>query len=179
MSWSVRPSEGRDRESIIAIVGDAFANGGRDGSEEIAIVRDVWALGAGADGLDLVADDGGRVVGHVLGSTGRLGGRPVVGIAPLAVAPARQAEGIGTALMTELLARAERANEPLVVLLGLPAYYARFGFEPAAALGIWYRPAGPGNPNFMVRRFEGYDSIYRGEYVYCWERAGDDPGVHG
>ena len=172
MTWSVRPSEARDRDSIIAVVGDAFANGGRDGSEEVAIVREVWALDAGAEGLDLVADDGGRVVGHVLGSVGRLGRRPVVGIAPLAVAPARQGEGIGTALMTELLDRVQRANEPLVVLLGLPGYYSRFGFEPAAPLGIAYPPVGSDNPHFMVRRFEGYDPSYRGAYVYSWEGGG-------
>jgi predicted N-acetyltransferase YhbS len=169
--WSVRPTEARDRESIIAVVGDAFANGGRDGSEEVAIVRAVWALHAGVEGFDLVADDGGRVVGHVLGSTGHLGGRQVVGIAPLAVAPRSQGEGIGTALMTELLTRVERANEPLVVLLGLPAYYSRFGFEPAAALGISYPPVGGENPHFMVRRFEGYDASYQGTYVYCWEEG--------
>ncbi len=170
MSWSVRSSEARDRESIIAVVGDAFANGGRDGSEEVAIVRAVWALDAGVEGLDLVAEDGGRVVGHVLGSAGHLGGHRVVGIAPLAVAPTRQGEGIGTALMTELLARVERANEPLVVLLGLPAYYSRFGFEPAAALGISYPPAGAGNPHFMVRRFESYDSTYTRHLPLCLGR---------
>jgi putative acetyltransferase len=43
-----------------------------------------------------------------------------VGIAPLSVVTDRQNEGIGSAVMTELLGRIEGAGAPLVVLLGLP-----------------------------------------------------------
>jgi putative acetyltransferase len=167
----IRPAVPDDREAILAVVRDAFSNGGRDGREEIDIVRDTWSLDAVPDGFELVAVEGGDVLGHVLGARGDLDGREVVGIAPLAVTPARHGEGIGTALMTELLRRAEDAGLPLVVLLGHPAYYGRFGFEPAGPLGISYLPVGAGNPNFQVRRFAGYDSSYRGEFTYCWEQA--------
>jgi putative acetyltransferase len=169
LTWSVRTSDLRDRDLIIDVVESAFANGGRDGGEEVAIVRDTWAINAAAEGLDLVAVDGGQVLGHVLGATGRLGGRPVIGIAPLSVAPTCQRQGVGTALMTELLDRAERAEEPMVVLLGDPEYYRRFGFENSAPLGISYPPVGAGNPHFMVRRFTRFDPTYRGEYAYCWQ----------
>ena len=57
-------------------------------------------------------------------------------MAPLAVIPHRQSEGIGSGLMNELLRQAEGIGEPLLVLLGLPAYYGRFGFEAAGPLGI-------------------------------------------
>ena len=97
------------------------------------------------------------------------GGREAVAVAPLAVGPSHQARGIGTALMTELLRRAEEAGLPMIVLLGDPGYYERFGFEPSGPLGITYPAVGEGSPNFLVRRLAGYDSSYRGDFTYCWE----------
>jgi putative acetyltransferase len=171
--WVVRPAVPDDREAILAVVRDAFSNGGRDGSEEIDIVQDTWSLDAVPHGLELVAVEDGDVLGHVLGARGDLDGREVVGIAPLAVTPERHGEGLGTALMTELLRRAQDAGLPLVVLLGHPEYYGRFGFEPSGPLGISYRPVGAGNPNFQVYRLAAYDASYRGEFTYCWETRGD------
>ena len=44
---------------------------------------------------------------------------------------------------------------PLLVLLGDPAYYGRFGFEPAGPLGLSYLPVGADNPHFQARRLAG------------------------
>ena len=96
-----------------------------------------------------------------------------VGIAPLAVTPSRQRQGIGAALMTELLDRADAHGWPLVVLLGSTEYYPRFGFEPAGSYGITYQPVGTDNPHFQVRRLSRYDPSYRGDFRYCWELPRD------
>ncbi len=165
----VRTASEEDRDVVLALVRGAFSDESRDGGEEVEIAAATWSLGAVAHELELVAVEGSAIVGHVLAGWGTLGGRDVVGVAPLAVSPERQGIGIGTALMSELLRRAELAALPLAVLLGHPAYYGRFGFEPSGPLGISYRPAGPGNPNFQVRRFSHYDPSYRGEFAYCWE----------
>jgi putative acetyltransferase len=166
---SIRPTHTADRDAVQDVVRDAFSTEGRDGREEVDIVRNTWAREAAAPGLDLVAVEAGQVTGHVLGAYGRLDEHVLVGVAPLAVAPHRQCEGIGTALMNEVLCRAEESGEPLVVLLGLPAFYGRFGFEPAGPLGIEYPPAGPGSPHFLLRRFPNYEPVYRGVFRYCWE----------
>lgn len=71
--------------------------------------------------------------------------------------------------MRELLDRAEASKYPLVVLLGDPAYYGRFGFEPSGPLGISYPPVGEGNAQFQVRRLTTYDPSYHGRLTYCWE----------
>jgi predicted N-acetyltransferase YhbS len=118
---------------------------------------------------ELVAVDDDEVVGHVLGAPGDLGGRAVLAVAPLAVAASHRGRGVGASLMTELLTRAEASGWPLVVLLGAPAYYARFGFEPAGPFGIVYPPVGADSPHFMVRRFVPADRGPRGEFRYCWE----------
>jgi putative acetyltransferase len=108
-------------------------------------------------------------VGHVLGSWGDLAGRPMVGIAPLAVRPTDQGSGVGSALMYEVIRRGNLARLPLVLLLGNPGYYLRFGFEPASMHGIWYSQGGPGDPHFMVRRLSAFTECPKGEYRYTWE----------
>ena len=88
--------------------------------------------------LSLVAVDGDVVIGHVIATRGWLEpfGTPTLGLGPLGVTPGRQGEGTGTALVHALLAVAEAAGEPLVALLGAPAYYRRFGFVRSTRLGV-------------------------------------------
>lgn len=165
----VRTSRAEDGDAILRLVLAAFSAVDHDGREEVEIVTATWELGATALDLELVAVDDGAIVGHVLAAWGELGGREVVAVAPLAVSPSHQGLGIGTALMTELLHRAEAAGLPLIVLLGNPGFYGRFGFEPSGPLRMAYRAVGEGNPHFQVRRFGGYDESYRGDFNYCWE----------
>lgn len=167
---TIRPAAPADRDAILEVVRAAFTRDGADGREEVDIVHATWALGdAVPDGLELVATDGDEVVGHVLVARADLGGTEVVGVAPLAVAPSHRGAGIGSALMTEVLARAEAAGVALVGLLGNPGYYGRFGFEPSGPLGITYQPVGADNPHFQVRRLAAYRPECRGDFSYCWE----------
>lgn len=165
----IRTSVPGDRNAILDLVLEAFTSGEHHGREEVDIVVSTWEANPGPSDLELVATEGQEILGHVLAAWGHLGGREVVGVAPLAVAPSHQGLGIGIALMTELLRRAEADALPLLVLLGDPSFYQRFGFEPSGPLGICYRPVGEGNPHFQMRRFEGYDESYRGDFTYCWE----------
>ncbi len=165
----LRPADERDRPAVVNVVRDAFADGGRDGQEEINIVERTWSLRAAIDPLELVAVEGSLVVGYVLGARGDLGGREVVGLAPLAVTPPYQGQGVGSALMTELVRRADQDGWPVIVLLGNPSYYRRFAFEPSGPLGIECPSVGLGNPHFLVRRLRNYDSSCRGDFAYRWE----------
>lgn len=88
--------------------------------------------------LSLVALDGDDVVGHVVATRGWIEplGAPALGLGPVGVRPERQGSGVGTVLVHALVAVAEAAGERLVVLLGDPGYYSRFGFVPAAEVGV-------------------------------------------
>jgi putative acetyltransferase len=88
--------------------------------------------------LSLVCVAGDEVVGHVLATRGWLEplGTPALGLGPLGVLPAVQGRGVGTVLVHALLAVAEACEEPVVALLGAPAYYRRFGFERSTDRGI-------------------------------------------
>ena len=168
---TIRPTGPDDRDEVLEVVRAAFSSGGRDGHEEVDIVVETWQRGAAPDGMDLVAvAPGGEIVGHVLAARGGVGGRAVLGIAPLAVAPAHHGGGVGSALMRRIIEDADRRGEPMLVLLGNPAYYGRFGFEPASTCRVFYAPVGEDSPHFQVRRLSAFDAGIRGEYVYCWEQ---------
>jgi putative acetyltransferase len=106
-----------------------------------------------SDALSLVAEDGG-IVGHILFTPVTIdsAGRQVVGmgLAPMAVVPDRQREGIGSALVTRGLEILRQRNYPFVVVVGHPEYYPRFGFERASAHGLSSQWEGIPDPAFMV-----------------------------
>ncbi|MFE7563357.1 GNAT family N-acetyltransferase [Kitasatospora sp. NPDC057500] len=82
--------------------------------------------------LSLVAvDDSGLVVGHALLTRLRVGEGKGLALAPVAVAPEWQRKGVGELVVRAALTAAEGAGEKLVVVLGDPDYYGRFGFIPA------------------------------------------------
>jgi putative acetyltransferase len=58
------------------------------------------------------------------------------GLAPLAVVPEYQGQGIGSALVAAGLEEMRQAGQPFVVLVGHPGYYPRFGFVRASQYGI-------------------------------------------
>lgn len=88
-----------------------------------------------------VAFDGDRIVGHVMATWGDLDGAPTFGLGPLSAEPSRQGQGIGSWLMEATLCAARQAGASVIVLLGEPGYHARFGFVPAADLGISADPS--------------------------------------
>lgn len=88
--------------------------------------------GSGQLSCSLVAVEHERVVGHVAFSPVTASGTTQgLGLAPLAVLPDRRRHGVGARLVRAGLRRCQVENVPLVVVLGDPAYYARFGFQPA------------------------------------------------
>ena len=170
MSIVVRPATPDDAPAILAVVDDAFRDDTRDADEELDIVRHTWAVRSEAQRIELVVAGHGDLVGHVLAAPGDLEGHDVAGVAPLSVVKAHQRAGVGTALMGALIGEAERRGWPLLLLLGDPAYYGRFGFAPAATRGIHYAPAGRDSPHFLARPIGDVGAaLPRGDYRYCWE----------
>ena len=108
----------------------------------------------------------GEVIGHVLCTRGHAGQAPALGLGPLSVRPDCQRRGVGTALMHAVLGAADALGEPLVALLGDPAYYGRFGFRPGAHHRI--TPPDPEwQPHFQVRVLTGHQPSVRGMFTYA------------
>lgn len=89
----------------------------------------------------------------------------MLALGPLSVRPDRQRIGVGKALMHAVLGAADALGEPMVVLLGHPAYYPRFGFRPASEYGITPKTA-EWAPYFQVRTLTGYDPSVCGEFAF-------------
>ena len=91
--------------------------------------------------LSLVATVGESVIGHVMLTGAELVDddrirRRVLVLSPLSVLPQQQRQGVGAALVRRALGRADAMGEEMVVLIGSPRYYPRFGFRDGRTLGI-------------------------------------------
>ena len=129
----IRPEKPENIHAIHAVNEAAFPT--RAEADLVDALRD-----QGAHVLSLVAVDGERVVGHILFTPAVIetesGPIDALGLAPMAVLPERQREGIGSRLVTEGLTQCTALHYPLVVVLGHPDYYPRFGFIQTDRCGI-------------------------------------------
>lgn len=128
----IRAETSDDRQGVYALNLAAF--------ETPAEADLVDALRREADPcISLVAEDDGEVIGHLLFSPARLSADPgarALALGPMAVTPARQREGVGSALLRAGLERCKKLGYRAVFVLGHPRYYPRFGFVPASRFGI-------------------------------------------
>lgn len=119
--------------------------------------------------ISLVARENGTVVGHILFSplVIEVDDDTVMGLAlaPLAVLPAHQNRGIGTALTEAGLVAAVQHGWQAVIVLGQPSYYQRFGFSPALAAGFRTPFAGPHLMGLELS--EGALSDRKGKIIYA------------
>ena len=157
----IRRERTGDADAIHTIHLGAF-----DTALEAGLVRALRADPGWLPELSLVAEAGGRLVGHVVCTRAHIAGRPALGLGPLGVLPECQRSGVGTALMHAVLGAADALGEPVVVLLGHTSYYPRFGFGPAARFGI--EPPDPawGEP-FQARPLTTYTPELRGAFRYA------------
>lgn len=126
MSVEIRREAERDIPAIREVNRGAF-----DREVEARLVDDLRSEGYAR--LSLVAEEGGRIVGHIMFSeavirTGR-GEVAALALGPVAVTPERQGQGIGSALVREGLDQCAQTLYRSVFLLGIPGYYPRFGFS--------------------------------------------------
>ena len=104
--------------------------------------------------LSLVAEDEGVILGHVLFSPvtfdNDIGTPAGMGLAPMAVLPERQGEGIGSLLVAVGLEKLKEMRCPFIVVLGHVDYYPRFRFVPASTFGFRCQWEGVPDENFMI-----------------------------
>jgi len=145
---TIRPEQPADHEQVFQVIELAFGQ-----PAEARLVEALRRSPAFIPELSLVAVEDERVLGHILfsrivvrsGSTTH----EALALAPMAVRPARQRAGIGSSLVEQGLADARRLGHAVVIVVGHPEYYPRFGFVRGEPCGIW--PPFPVSPGaFMV-----------------------------
>ncbi|HUV56417.1 MAG TPA: N-acetyltransferase [Dehalococcoidales bacterium] len=129
----IRPETPEDSATIRNVNEAAFGS-----SIEADIVEKLRSRQAYA--LSLVATDGDLVIGHILFSpvTIESGNTSfgALGLGPMAILPSHQRKGVGSQLVRAGLQECRRLGHEIVVVLGHPDYYPRFGFAPASTYGI-------------------------------------------
>lgn len=125
-----------DIEVIDQIHRAAFARYPGNGTIEAKLVHLLRQHPSWIPELSLVAEKDGAVVGHVLLTRATVGDQRVLALGPIGVVPDLQRAGVGSTLMHAAIELAKCDGEPLIALLGDPAYYSRFGFVLGPEVGI-------------------------------------------
>ncbi|MFG1790072.1 GNAT family N-acetyltransferase [Nocardia sp. NPDC049149] len=150
---------------LVELTGEPPDDGGAEPPEVDLVARlrsdDGWI-----PTLSMVAIEYDTVIGHICLTRAAVGPFPVLALGPVGVLAEHQRTGVGSALMHAALGAADALDEPLVGLLGHLDYYPKFGFVPAARLGIT-----PNDPSwishFQVRQLSAYESQITGEFRYA------------
>ena len=138
MKIEIHNEEAKDIEQVHEILRAAFPT-----DAESKLVAALRANGKAI--IALVAANSERVLGHILFSPVSItppgGAAPLIntkgiGLAPVAVHPEAQSQGIGSKLIREGLRRCKELGYDYCVVLGNPEYYQRFGFEKASRFGV-------------------------------------------
>jgi putative acetyltransferase len=169
---NIREERPDDRDAVRDVHLRAFGDHGVVVADLVDSLRPLVRGGvAGADGLALVAEDAGRVVGHVMFTRSLLDApRRLVDVqvlSPLAVVPELQKQGTGSALVHSGLTELAQRDVPLVFLEGDPAYYSRFGFFAGGDLGFRKPSLRIPDAAFQVRTLPAYEPWMTGTLVYA------------
>lgn len=128
----IRPETTADIAAIHALNEVAFPT-----NAEAGLVDRLRVLAEPYIACVAVSDD--KTVGHIAYSPVTIDGDTsvhVMGLAPMAVAPACQRNGIGSELVEAGICACRDAGVAALVVLGHPEFYPRFGFLPASNFGI-------------------------------------------
>lgn len=146
----IRTESEADLEDIFQVHYAAFGNR----NDEARLVESVRQSEGFVSELSLVAECGGEICGHLLLSKAQIvediKNHEVLALAPIAVRPESQKSGIGTSLMNEGLKRAKELGFSLVLLIGHPEFYPKFGFKPARSFGLELKQFDVPDDVFMV-----------------------------
>jgi len=133
MSTVVRRETPEDRQAVWHVNRAAFET--TDEANLVDALRD-----GGYVEVSLVAEVGGEIVGHILFSrvtiVTTVGTVDALSLAPMAVLPEHQRQGIGSKLVESGLETCRQGGHRIVVVLGHPDFYPRFGFSAETARPI-------------------------------------------
>lgn len=131
--WRTRPETAADVPRVREVNATAFTTPAEAGLvDALRTDPEAWL-----PGLSYVAEaPDGTVAAYALITRCQVDGVPAAALAPVAVAPAYQRTGAGQAVVRAVLDAARLRGERLVLVLGHPEYYPRFGFVRASAYGI-------------------------------------------
>lgn len=160
---TIRPETPLDYPAITEVHTLAFER-----NNEAQLVGRVRASRHYIPNLSLIAELNHTIIGHILLSYVNLIGAEqwqIISLAPIAVRPNFHNQGVGSQLVQIALERAEAMGERLVVVLGHPQFYSRFGFKSANRYGI-EAPFPVPEEAIMIKPLQNYRQNFRGKVIY-------------
>jgi len=133
----IRPTKESDLHDVLLVEKAAF--GTEEGQEIADLVNALLSDPSAMPILSLIAIKDNQVIGHILFTKAIIDSNHSISaviLAPLAVIPAAQSQGVGSQLINEGLKCLSESGIDLVFVLGHPDYYPRYGFKPASILGF-------------------------------------------
>ncbi len=147
MKWTIRQEKSGDEDAIASVTKEAFAGKAYADGTEAQLPAKLRA--AGALVLSLVATERKMIVGHACLSPALIGAEKWLALGPVSVLPAKQGQGIGSALVSSAVSVAQAYGRGGVVLMGDPKFYSRVGFELATDATYLNKPS----PHLQVYPF--------------------------
>ena len=164
----ISKEEKSDYEEVYNLVKTAFEKAEEsDGNEQDLVV----ALRKSSNfipELSLVAKKDNKIVGYILFTKIQIGKFEELALAPLAVLPEYQRQGVGSKLIEEGHKIAKEMGYHYVVVLGSDKYYPKFGYEKASKYGI-KPPFDVPDENFMVIKLNDLRKEIIGTVKYAKE----------
>ena len=164
----IRKEEPKDYTEIYEVVKRAFNSAEHADGNEQDLVNALRTGDSYIPQLSLVAEENGKIVGHIMFTGAKVGREAVLALAPLSVLPEYQKKGIGTALIEEGHRIARQLGYRYSLVLGSEKYYPRFGYMPATLSGI-IPPFDVPDENFMAFNIKQDDSCIHGVMKYAKE----------
>jgi putative acetyltransferase len=148
---TVRKEETKDSDAIRRVNDKAFEN-----LAEGKVIDKIRS--SDAEILSLVAEKEDKIVGHIFYSTAEIKSKNStirgMGLAPMAVLPEFQKQGIGKMLIQESLNMLRKEEHAFIIVLGHEDYYPKFGFEKASKYGIKCQWDGVPDEAFMIMNLD-------------------------
>ena len=145
----IRPEQPEDKDAVHRLNLAAFDNGPE--AKLVDTLRQCCE-----EYVAFVATENGDIVGHILFTPVTIDESGVVGmgLAPMAVQPQRQRNGIGCQLVRHGIRFLRESNCPFVIVLGHPEFYPQFGFETASKYRLVSQWEGVPDEAFMIHVFD-------------------------
>ena len=164
----IRQENKKDYAEVYNVIKKAFMSAEHcDGNEQDLVVN-LRESNNFIPELSLVAIDDNKIVGYILFTKIRIGKYEELALAPLAVLPEYQKQGIGKKLIEEGHKKAKKLGYHYSIVLGSERYYPKLGYVPASQYGI-KAPFEVPNENFMAIELNNTDVEITGVVEYAKE----------
>ena len=164
----IRQENKNDYEEIYNVVKTALETAEHSDENEQDLVVALRNSDSFIPELSLVAIKDNKIVGHILFTKIKIGNHEELALAPLAVLPEYQKQGIGSKLIQQGHKIAKELGYHYSIVLGSETYYPKFGYVPAIQYGI-KAPFEVSNENFMAIKLNDIDIEIKGTVQYAKE----------